>query len=98
MTQPVDIETFSAGLSGTALVRGDDGYDEARSAWNGEVDRYPAVIARCCSAADVAAAIEFARQCNLEISVRGGFHNTAGTAICDGGRDDRPQPDTRRYG
>jgi FAD/FMN-containing dehydrogenase len=104
MTQTADIEAFSAGLSGAALVRGDDGYDEARSAWNGEIDRYPAVIARCRSAADVAAAIEFARQRDLEISVRGGFHNTAGTAICDGGvmidlsqiRDVTVDPATRR--
>jgi FAD/FMN-containing dehydrogenase len=72
-------------LSGTALTRGDHGYDEARSAWNGEIDRYPAVIARCQSVADVAATIGFARQCGLEISVRGGFHNAAGTAICDDG-------------
>ncbi|MGH3835610.1 MAG: FAD-binding oxidoreductase [Pseudonocardiaceae bacterium] len=85
MTQITDIEAFRAGLSGTALARGDNGYDEARSAWNGEIDRYPAVIARCQSAADVAAAIAFARQRGLEISVRGGFHNTAGTAICDNG-------------
>ncbi len=60
MTQTSDIEAFGAGLSGTALVRGDHGYDAARSVWNGKVDRYPAVIARCRSAADVGAAIEFA--------------------------------------
>ncbi|MGH3870224.1 MAG: FAD-binding oxidoreductase [Pseudonocardiaceae bacterium] len=79
------IEALRAELSGPALIRGDDGYDQARSAWNGEIDRYPAVIARCRSAADVAAAIGFARQRGVEISVRGGFHNTAGTAICDDG-------------
>lgn len=85
MVQVTDIESFRTELSGTALVRGNDGYDQARSAWNGEIDRYPAVIVRCAGAADVAAAIGFARQCGLEISVRGGFHNTAGTAICDDG-------------
>ncbi|MGH3753451.1 MAG: FAD-binding oxidoreductase [Pseudonocardiaceae bacterium] len=85
MIQVTDIEAFRAELSGIALVPGDNGYDRARSAWNGEIDRYPAVIARCESAADVAAAIGFARQRGLEISVRGGFHNTAGTAICDDG-------------
>jgi FAD/FMN-containing dehydrogenase len=83
--QTTDVEAFRAQLSGTARTRGDNGYDEARSAWNGEIDRYPAVIARCAGAADVAAAIGFARQRGLEISVRGGFHNTAGTAICDDG-------------
>ncbi len=85
MTQITDIEVFRADLSGTVLTRGDNGYDEARSAWNGAIDRYPAVIARCGSVADVAAAIGFARLGSLEISVRGGFHNTAGTAICDDG-------------
>ncbi|MGH3779993.1 MAG: FAD-binding oxidoreductase, partial [Pseudonocardiaceae bacterium] len=85
MTQIIDIESLRAELSGPALTARDHGYDEARTAWNGEIDRHPAVIARCHSAADVAAAIGFARRCNLEISVRGGFHNTAGTAICDDG-------------
>ncbi len=65
MAGMIDIEAFRADLSGTALTRGDDGYDEARSAWNGEINRYPAVIARCRSAADVAAAIGFARQHTL---------------------------------
>lgn len=85
MTQTTDIEAFRAELSGSALVHGDNGYDEARSAWNGQIDRYPAVIARCQSAEDVAAGIGFARRRGLDISVRGGFHNTAGTAICDNG-------------
>jgi FAD/FMN-containing dehydrogenase len=57
------------------LTCGNDGYNQARSAWNGEIDRYPAVIARWADAADVAVAIGFARQRDLEISVRGGFHN-----------------------
>jgi FAD/FMN-containing dehydrogenase len=85
MIQMTAIEVFGTQLSGEALTRGDAGYDQARSAWNGEIDRYPAVIVRCASAADVVAAIGFARQRGLEISVRGGFHNTAGTAICDDG-------------
>jgi FAD/FMN-containing dehydrogenase len=85
MMQTADIAALRTQLSGAALTRGDTGYDEARSAWNGEIDRYPAVIARCATAADVATAIGFARQSGLEISVRGGFHNTAGTAICDDG-------------
>ena len=51
--------------------------------WNAEIDRRPAVIARCASAADVAGAIGFARGSGLEISVRGGAHNSAGTAVCD---------------
>ncbi|HZA16147.1 MAG TPA: hypothetical protein VE645_04510 [Pseudonocardiaceae bacterium] len=71
MAGMIDIEAFRADLSGPTLTRGDDGYDEARSAWNGEINRYPAVIAHCRSAADVAAAIGFARQRTSKISVRG---------------------------
>ena len=85
MTQTIDIEGFRAELSGTVLTRGDNGYDEARSAWNAEIDRYPVVIVRCADATDVVAAIEFALQRGLEISVRGGFHHFAGMAVCDGG-------------
>src|SRR5947209_8208378 len=80
-----DIQMFRAGLVGKALIPGDVGYDEARLAFNGEIDRHPAVIARCESAVDVAAAIGFARQLGLEISVRGGFHNASGCAVCEGG-------------
>jgi FAD/FMN-containing dehydrogenase len=85
VSQTTDIEAFRAALSGIALTRGDGDYDKARAAWNGEIDRYPAVIARCADAAAVADAIGFGQQRNLEISVRGGFHNSAGTAICDDG-------------
>lgn len=85
MTQIIDFDALCKELSGTALIRGDIGYDEARSAWNGEIDRYPALIARCADAADVAAAIGYARSSDLELSVRGGFHATAGHAICDDG-------------
>lgn len=85
MTQIIDFDALCKELSGTALIRGDTGYDEARSAWNGEIDRYPALIARCANAADVAAAIGYARSSGLELSVRGGFHGTAGHAICDDG-------------
>ncbi len=79
------IDTFRTSFSGTALVPGQDGYDAARSVWNGAIDRRPAVIARCSSAADVAEAIRFARDNGLEIAVRGGGHNFAGHAVCEAG-------------
>ena len=72
-------------MDGPVLVPGDPGFDDGRRVWNAEIDRRPAVIARCASAADVAAAIGFARGSGLEISVRGGAHNSAGTAVCDDG-------------
>jgi len=59
-------------------------YNSARSLWNGCFDHYPAVIARCFGPADVAAAIAFARQQGLEISVRGGGHSFSGVSAADG--------------
>jgi FAD/FMN-containing dehydrogenase len=70
---------------GDVIVPDDPGYDEARAVWNGIVDRRPRLISRCRGAADVAAAVRFARDRDLEIAVRGGAHNVAGTAVCDGG-------------
>jgi FAD/FMN-containing dehydrogenase len=60
-------------------------YDTARAVWNGAIDRHPRLIARCSGTADVAAAVRFARAHDLDIAVRGGGHNVAGTAVCDDG-------------
>lgn len=79
------IDAFRAMLGGQVLTSGDAEYDNGRSVWNGVIDRKPAVIARCTSAAQVAEAIRFARSRKLEIAVRGGGHNYAGHAVCDGG-------------
>jgi hypothetical protein len=79
------LAAFSREFDGVVLTSGDPGYDDARSVWNGDINRYPAVIALCASAPHVAAAIGFARANGMEISVRGGGHNFAGTAVCDGG-------------
>jgi FAD/FMN-containing dehydrogenase len=99
-----DIDSFRAGFAGTALTEGDDGYDAARSVWNGAIDKRPAVIAQCSDAQQVAAALAFARSNDLEISIRGGGHNFAGFAVTDGGlmidlspmRDVRVDPAARR--
>jgi FAD/FMN-containing dehydrogenase len=60
-------------------------YDDARAVWNGTIDRRPRLIARCSGTADVAAAVRFALDGDLEIAVRGGGHNVAGTAVCEDG-------------
>jgi FAD/FMN-containing dehydrogenase len=73
------------GFRGDVVVPDHRDYDDARAVWNGTVDRRPRLIARCSGAADVAAAVRFARDRELEIAVRGGGHNVAGTAVCDGG-------------
>jgi FAD/FMN-containing dehydrogenase len=60
-------------------------YDSARAVWNGAIDRHPRLVARCVGTADVVAAVRFARDHDLEIAIRGGAHNVAGTAVCDDG-------------
>src|SRR5437588_114543 len=72
-------------LRGELVLPGDPAYDEARSVWNGMIDRRPALIARCTGTSDVIAAIRFARSEGLTVAVRGGGHNVAGNATCDGG-------------
>src|SRR5918996_3925575 len=73
------------GFHGRVLTGADDGYGEARRVWNGAIDRGPAVIAKCTGVADVIAAVRFARDKDLLVSVRGGGHGVAGHATNDGG-------------
>jgi FAD/FMN-containing dehydrogenase len=72
-------------LGAKLLNANDDGYHTFRQIWNGMTDRRPSLIARCTSAEDVRAAVKLARTEQLRVSVRGGGHNIAGTALCDGG-------------
>jgi hypothetical protein len=76
---------LASSIAGAVLRPQDPGYDDARSDWNGAIDCRPAAIVRCAGAADVAAAIKFARAHNLEISVCAGGHNFASLNVCDGG-------------
>jgi FAD/FMN-containing dehydrogenase len=78
-------EALREQISGEVLVPGDTEYEQARRIHNGMIDRRPALIARCRGTADVQAAIRLAREQELEIAVRGGGHNVAGNAVCDGG-------------
>jgi FAD/FMN-containing dehydrogenase len=80
-----DVEALRKAIAGQVLVPQDPGYDEARTVWNGDIDRRPTLIVRCASATDVSAAIGFARSRELEISVRGGAHNTAGLGVVEDG-------------
>ena len=79
------VEKLRSVIRGEVLVAGDAGYDGARAVWNGMIDRHPAVIVRCQGAADVMAAVAFAREHRLPVSTRGGAHNVAGHAVCDQG-------------
>jgi FAD/FMN-containing dehydrogenase len=79
------IEEFGSRLRGELVRPGDAGYDEARGVWNGVIDRRPALIARCKGAADVIEAVNFARENELLLAVRGGGHNVAGLGTVEGG-------------
>jgi FAD/FMN-containing dehydrogenase len=81
----VDVELLAGRLRGELLTPESPGYDEARAIWNGMIDRRPALIARCESAADVIEAVRFAARHHLLLAVRGGGHNIAGSAVCDHG-------------
>ena len=78
-------EPTIAGFRGRLIGADDADYDLARTVWNGAIDRRPRLIARCVGTADVIAAVRFARDRDLEIAIRGGGHNVAGTAVCDDG-------------
>ena len=79
------VQDFMNGLLGESLLPGDEGYDGARQVWNAMVDKRPALIARCSGTADVINAVNFARENNLLISVRGGGHNFPGNSVCNDG-------------
>lgn len=80
-----EIEGLKASLRGELLLPGDDGYESARKIHNGMIDRRPSTIIRCAGAADVIRAVNFAREHQLVVAVRGGGHGVPGFAVCDDG-------------
>jgi FAD/FMN-containing dehydrogenase len=80
------VQELREAVRGEIVTPGDDAYEEASRVWNGAHDgRSPALVVRCSGAADVAAAVGFARANDLPIAVRGGAHSIAGFSTCDGG-------------
>lgn len=79
------IETIHAQVRGVLLTRDDEGYDEARRVHNAMYDCYPRLIVRPANAGDVIAAVNFARDNDLELAVRGGGHSVPGFGTCDDG-------------
>ena len=72
-------------IKGIVLTAGDAEYENARKVWNGMIDRKPAFIAQCTNADDISTCVRFARKNNMIVSVKGGGHNVAGNAVCEGG-------------
>ena len=79
------IRKFKESLRGELILSDDTGYDDARSIWNAMIDRRPALIVRCLGVADVVTCVNFAREHGLILSIKGGGHNIAGLAVCEGG-------------
>ena len=79
------LETFRGTLRGPLCLPGEAGYDEARTIWNAMIDRRPAAVVRAAGASDVMRTVRLAAQQRLLLSIRGGGHNIAGNAVCDGG-------------
>jgi FAD/FMN-containing dehydrogenase len=80
-----EIEALRGQIRGTVLAPMDEGFEQAASVWNGMIERRPALVVRCAGNADVIAALGFAREQGLPVSVRGGGHNVAGNALREGG-------------
>jgi FAD/FMN-containing dehydrogenase len=79
------VQDFRAQLRGSVLLPGEDGYDAARTIWNAMIDHHPAIIARARGAADVISTVNFAREHELLLSIKGGGHSISGKAVADGG-------------
>jgi len=79
------VQELREAIRGSVVTPEDAAYEEARSVWNGDIDRRPALVVRCLGTADVTEAIRFARSEDLDIAVRGGGHNVAGFATIDCG-------------
>jgi hypothetical protein len=79
------VEGLRAQLRGEIIQPGDEGYDEARKVYNGMIDKHPALIARCADVADVIYAVNFGRENDLTVAVRGGGHNGPGLGVVDDG-------------
>lgn len=79
------VADLQTAVRGPVLTADSPDYDEVRQVWNKMIDKRPALIVRCTGTADVVTAVNFAREHNILLAVRGGGHNAAGNATCEGG-------------
>ncbi len=77
------LSELAAGVRGALTLPSDPGYDEARAVYNGAVDRRPAALVRCADVADVIACVNFAREHDMTLAIRGGGHNGGGLGVWD---------------
>ncbi len=97
------IDGLKSRVRGPLLLPGAAGYEESRAVWNAMIDRKPAMIVRCLGTADVIACVQFAREHDILLCIKGGGHNIAGHAVADGALMldmsllDATQPKGRRY-
>lgn len=85
MAAQATLEAFKTRLRGELLQANDTDYEAARQVYNGMIDRHPRLIARCANVADVIAAVQFARDNDMLVAVRGGGHNGGGLGTCEDG-------------
>src|SRR5438445_902658 len=79
------IRDFKMSLRGRLLRPGMDGYEDSRKIWNSNIVKRPSLIARCSGVTDVVNSVNFARENNVLVSIKGGGHSIAGLGLCDGG-------------
>jgi hypothetical protein len=78
------LDNLKLRLKGQVLTSGDVGYEESRTVWNAMIDKKPSIVVRCLGSADVIACMQFVREHNLLLCIKGGGHNIAGLATADG--------------
>jgi FAD/FMN-containing dehydrogenase len=83
--EPRVLDDLKTRLRGELVLPGEPAYDEARSVWNAMIDRRPGLVVRCRGTGDIVTALGFARDRGVALSVKGGGHNIAGLAVCEGG-------------
>jgi FAD/FMN-containing dehydrogenase len=71
------LQDFKSHVHGELILPGDDGYERGRRVWNGAIEKYPALIARCTGVSDVVASVQFARAQELAVAIRGGGHRAS---------------------
>jgi FAD/FMN-containing dehydrogenase len=79
------VEELKRQIKGEVLLPGEEAYESARQIWNATIDKKPDAIARCTTTPDVVQVVNFARDNGVLLAIRGGGHNIAGNALCDGG-------------